>query len=308
MEERQGNGQIVFENRVREHFLDSYGSDVQVDIRNVRKNNGVTLRGLTVMKPQEQIMPTLYLEEYYKEYEQGVPIMELLERMEKVYRDCEQTQELDVSYFMDYNKVCGTLCVKLINYEENEDYLKDVPYYRWMDLALICQSRVVGCPKMNAVITILNHHLAQWGIDKEALFMTAMEHSASQDACSLVTMDSVFKQMGYDMEPENDVFGQEMYVLTNTSRINGAAALLYPDVLEKCAGRIGEDYFIIPSSIHEVLILAEDEERTQELLELVRTVNDEQVFEEERLSYHVYRHYVSTGVVRDMVTDRTIQV
>lgn len=308
MKDRQENGQDIFENRVREHFRESYGDEVQVSIHDVRKNNGVVLRGLTVMNPQKQAMPTLYLEDYYREYERGVPVLTLLDEMEKTYRDYERTEELDVTYFADYNKVRCTLVVKLINYEENESYLENVPYYRWLDLAVICQSRVLKKPKMNAVVTIQNHHLESWGIDKEQLFMSAMENSSVQDACSIMTMDDVFGQVGCDEETDCEEYMHDLYVLSNTSRINGAVALLYPGILEKCAGRMGEDYFIIPSSIHEVLMLAENEERTQELLELVRSVNDEHVCVEERLSYHVYRHYIGEGIVRDMVTGRTVMV
>ena len=308
MKEKQNDSKNIFEDMVREHFRKSFGADAQVDIRDVRKNNGVMLRGLTVMLPYQRVMPTLYLEEYYQEYERGTSAEGLLARMEKVYRTFAETDELDLAYLDDYRSVCPTLRLKMVNYEENKDYLRDIPHHRWMDLAVICQSRVRQEPQINAAITVNSRNAAYWGVTREQLMRDALENSLQQDMESLVTMEELLEQLGGGCGSAGDEGRKGMYVLSNESRVNGAAVLVYPGILEKCAAKAGGDYFIIPSSIHEVLILVEEEARTRELLELVRNVNDERVFEEERLSYHLYRYYVSEGIVRDMVTGETAAV
>lgn len=308
MKEKQKDRKNIFEDMVREHFRKGFGADAQVDIRDVRKNNGVMLRGLTVVLPHQRVMPTLYLEEYYQKYEKGVSAEGLLAGMEEVYRTFVQTDEMDLAYLDDYREVCPTLRLKMVNYEENEDYLRDIPHRRWLDLAVICQSRVRQEPQINAVITVNGRNASFWGVTQDQLICEALENSVQQDAESIVTMEELLEQLGGGAVCAGDEARQDMYVLSNESRMNGAAVLAYPGIFEKCAEKAGGDYFIIPSSIHEVLILVEEEERTKELLELVRTVNNEHVFEEERLSYHVYRHYVSKGIVRDMVTGETVTV
>ena len=84
------------------------------------------------------------------------------------------------------------------------------------------------------------------------------------------------------------------YVLTNRLGITGAACLLYPDVLKKCAERLGQDLLILPSSIHESLILPYDESiRVDEMRYMVQSINASEVPTEDQLSGQVYLYHRS---------------
>ena len=89
-----------------------------------------------------------------------------------------------------------------------------------------------------------------------------------------------------------------MMILTNTIRIHGAACMLYPGVLKKMAQRIGKDFFIFPSSIHEVILLPDTgKESSEALKEMIRNVNSTKVAPEEVLSDTLYRYDSSQGRV-----------
>jgi hypothetical protein len=82
-----------------------------------------------------------------------------------------------------------------------------------------------------------------------------------------------------------------MYVLTNTSGSLGAAALFYPDVKDKAAELIGSDYYILPSSTHEVILVPDSAGiNPKELCEMVKQANRTVVDEKDILSDNVY-HY-----------------
>ena len=68
--------------------------------------------------------------------------------------------------------------------------------------------------------------------------------------------------------------GYIMYVLPNRSGVHGAAAVLYPGILKLAAERIGGDLLVLPSSVHEVILLKWEEEiQLRKAAELVRSIN-----------------------------------
>ena len=94
------------------------------------------------------------------------------------------------------------------------------------------------------------------------------------------------------MRPED-----RMYILTNIYKVNGASMLLDSDMMQKVMEEVGSDFFILPSSSHEVLIVPADSGMQSSDLEMmVREVNDTEVSDTEILSYHVYRYSMENGI------------
>ena len=81
---------------------------------------------------------------------------------------------------------------------------------------------------------------------------------------------------------------QQMYVISNSKKVNGAASMLYVDELFELSKKIGTSLYILPSSVHEVIAVSTEMGNPETLSEMVREVNDTQVSEEEQLSDHVY--------------------
>jgi len=89
-----------------------------------------------------------------------------------------------------------------------------------------------------------------------------------------------------------------MFVLTNERRFCGAAVMLYSKLLHKIAMRLGKDLLIIPSSIHEVIIMPDRGEYSiEELSNFVRNINEEAVEQEERLTNHIYIYRRKNGCI-----------
>ena len=87
------------------------------------------------------------------------------------------------------------------------------------------------------------------------------------------------------------------YVMTNKRRKYGASILLFEDELASVAEKMHGDFYILPSSVHEVLAVPEDLMKDQELKEMVKNINDSEVAEEEILSYTIYKYNCRTGEV-----------
>lgn len=303
-----------FEQLVKDYFQENNEPDVRVDIRTVLKNNGVTLRGLSIFKKGEKVTPTVYLEEFYEFYLQGISMERVLQHMQTVYMQRKQSADIDVSYFYQYDSVKDTLRIKLINYEKNQKFLEKVPHMRLLDFAVVCYSVLNSEMMQNLNIAIYNQHLKMWSVTKEQLLADAVmmcrRHAPEVILRMSELLDELQKELSEDMQtelpkPKDDT---EMCILTNCNKIDGAAVICYPAVLDKCGRYYQSDFYMLPSSVHEMILLPVHAGGPEELLSMVHEVNTQQVAEEEILSYHVFRYYWREGVLKDVSTMETVKM
>lgn len=93
-----------------------------------------------------------------------------------------------------------------------------------------------------------------------------------------------------------------MWVATVEGGMNGASVTQLPDFLQEAAERLGGDYFVLPSSVHEVLFIRDDGSFEREALEtMVKGVNATEVSEADFLSDSVY-HYDSDDHIFEKAT------
>jgi hypothetical protein len=88
---------------------------------------------------------------------------------------------------------------------------------------------------------------------------------------------------------ENGNLNLQMHVLSNPYRTWGASIILYPGVLREIAEKLGGNLLILPSSIHEVIVMRwENEAEYDEITEIVKEINRKEVMPEDVLSDSVY--------------------
>lgn len=302
-----------FEAVVQNYFQKNAGKNARVRIRTVLKNNGVKLRGLSVFREGETVTPSVYLGDFYEIYKKEGSLDGILECMGQYYEEKRKTEDIDVAYYYDYERVRETLRVRLINYERNVEFLETVPHVRILDLALVSYSYMEQSPLENGYITVTAAHMELWKIDRKRLFADAIENScktASRIRLELVKcIEDMIKERGEDIQAAD--FCEEecsMCVLTNEQKLNGAGVLVYPGCLEECGAYYRSDYYILPSSIHELLVLPAEDVNETVLVSMVQDVNDAHVASEEILSYHVYRYSCEQGILEDVVTKDTVSL
>lgn len=281
-----------FKYHVQEEVQRALGSEARVIVQDIPKNNDVHLDGLTILSSKCNVSPTLYLDYYYKQYQKGKPLGETIS---DILSDCRANMpggSIDISFFTDYEKAKDRLAFKLVNYARNEALLRDVPHFRFLDLAIVFQCILTSGKSGSATIQIYNQHLEQWNARPEDLCQIALSNTPRLLKYDLSSMTSVLRELlgASDPFPDDDLqLSFPLYMLSNRSRVNGSGCLLYPGLLQEIAGRLGDDFFILPSSVHEVLILPATGSATpQELTNMVREVNASQLAEEDILSDHVY--------------------
>ena len=271
------------------------GQEVQVKLHKVLKINGVMLRGISIIgKENAAIMPTLYLDKFYMEYKQGRKWEEIISAFLEEYDKAGVENEFNIQFFEEYEELKTHLAYKLIHYEMNMELLTEVPYRKYLDLAIVCYCDIKDKRIGHGSILIRREHLKMWKITEDRLFTDAMQNMPKLYEADFMNMAVMLKKL-YDDPADLLSRPLALFVLTNKARINGAASMLYDGQLEKIASFLGQDFYILPSSIHEVIILPKSEGTDEIYLsQMVDEINREQLAREEILSNHAYLYHKDT--------------
>lgn len=292
----------TFKQQIVSGLKKQLGSDVTITVQDIIKNNDTHLDGLTILSPKYNLSPTIYLDYYYRQYELGRPFDALLSDILATYRENCPGGRIDISFFTDYDKVKSRIILKLVNYERNRTLLSSVPHYRFLDLAVVFHCLLNSGSYGNATILIHNHHLPYWNITRDDLYALAMQNTPRLMRYDLRDMTEVL----HGLFPEEEAFSLHkgtdalcpMYVLSNEQKLYGSSCILYDNLLQSFASRLGCDFYILPSSVHEVLLIpADDRTSCLELSAMVKDVNSSQLSREEILSDHVYYFSRESGQI-----------
>lgn len=277
------------------------GPDFKIALQDILKNNDTHLDGLVILSEHSNVSPTIYLNYYYRQYLSGRSLSDIYEDILISYRKNALTEKIDISFFTDFCKVKKHITFKLVNYERNKELLSRVPHVRYLDLAIVFHCLLNHTAAGYGTILIHHHHLSFWNISTEELYTLAMENTPKLLPYHLQSMAEVLADLfcGDALSSADADFPPfAMYVLSNTGKINGSGSILYKDLLADIADKIGSDFYILPSSIHEVLLIPVRQASSYaELSAMVKEVNAVQLSRDEILSDHVYYYSRCSGKI-----------
>ena len=260
----------------------------------LEKNNGIIMDGLSVRKEGKRVAPMIYLDSYYREYLDGRSLRGICDQILECCEDSDFEEHFDVDFFREPERVRPTVAYRLINYEKNRELLQEIPHLPFLDLAVIFYSLLTDTPVGHATVVIRNSHLELWGKNTSWLYEAAKENTEKLLPKRLVSMEDMIYELS-EGKQEPEYAGVPMYVLTNSRKSFGAACLLYDGVLGECFRRLEESYYLIPSSVHEVILIpASAVGDSRELCALVQEMNRTQVRSTEVLSDTVYLYSEET--------------
>ena len=282
-----------FASFIKDHIFDAVpemAEDHTATINEVTKNNGMELIGLVIKSEDSQIAPTIYLNQFYDKFQDGTDINDLMADIRGIYEEHKGPKNISVEFFTDFDQAKERMAMKIINLDKNAEMLKNTPHFQYGDLAAIFQVQVDSNEFGNATITVKEEHMKMWGVTPQQLFDAAKENMEDRQPFRIQSMMEVMAEMmGLDPEMMSEDMAPPMYVMSNESKINGAAAMIFTEKLQEFADAHETNLFILPSSIHEILLIPESAEmNVQDLKDMVMQVNATEVSPEEVLSDNVY--------------------
>jgi hypothetical protein len=216
---------------------------------------------------------------------------------------------MDHSFTYAFEQMKPYIFFRLVSFERNRKLLSDIPHISYLDLAVTFHCLVRNDEEGIGTIRITNEHMKLWDVTLEELKTLAVQNTEELFPASIKSMEEVLagilSEGVLDSSEENitedlslhllpnikNNTQPKMYILTNQKGINGASCLLYENVIRQFAQKINSDLYILPSSIHEIILIPKDLSMNKETFtKMVEDVNRTQVAAEEVLSDHVY-HY-----------------
>lgn len=290
-----------FKTLVMEEVERRAGTSCSVRLNDVMKNNGVILSGLTLMQDESNISPTIYLNNYYEDYENGETTLGMvINDVIDVYNRNKVNRNLDMRYLLDYENVKERIVFKLINTEKNRELLSDVPHLEFLDLSVVFQVLISDESIGSASVLIHNAHIKLWGVDNNELYKRAMKNTPALLEYEIKSMNDVISEI-MSVDDDSGAYSGEMpmYVLSNKRKTDGAACMLYPELIGDFAKAAGSGLYIIPSSIHEILLLpAWSVDEGEELRNIIKEVNETQLLAEDVLSDSLYYYDIDLKEIK----------
>lgn len=287
-----------FRNKIIEEICERKGEDYEVTAYDSLKNNGIKLHGINVRKKGYSAAPTIYIDDYYK----NSSFEHIIELIIDAINNEEISEDFDCDFFVNFEKVKDNLFIKLINTDKNKELLEGVPNKEFLDLSMIVYCDISKELKINATITIRNEHLAGWKVTSENLIETAYQNTRSKKCI----IRDILNVLPKDKIKDDNLISQEsgsMYVMSNENMFWGSCCMTFDDVLDNFLEE--NEYkgvYIIPSSIHEVILLPKDivGDDITYMNSIIKCVNSNELIEEEILSEHAYYYdsfegYISVG-------------
>lgn len=289
---------------------DDVYKDLIIDDVEVAKMNDQKLHGLTFRPKGSDAAPTLYIDDLYERHQNGEDLGFLLIDLANRYEEARHAPvppDIDISW----EKVMDNLSFRLLEKRRNTDFLANMPYADVGNgLALIVDINMPGDRNGDWRIAVNHGVMEALGVDKETLFFKAMDDVLVNDPPILSDMtQALFSPDKENLLDRSDPIDPSdlggMYVLTTESGNLGASALFYPDVQEKAAELMGSGYYVLPSSVHECILVPDVAGHNEkDLCAMVKEANRTVVEPKDVLSDNVYHFDKDSRQLTKVAADR----
>lgn len=289
--------QQVF-NRIRDFLPEKYAK-ADISLERTIKTNDTVLDGIVIRVRENDITPNIYLNAYYDDYLNGRNMEDILRRISCVRDNAPKQKDAGLALSksdFEFDKIKSRITCRIVNIELNKLFLADRPYTQMEDLAVVYDIQMGQIGNDNGFIPIKKSMQEYFGIDIKRLHYMAVGNMERLSPCicdGLINMIMGFQQHSdEDKDFEKNKMDESMLVLKDKNGIYGAAVVLNDKVMVSVAERLGGDFYVLPSSIHEIIVLPKDPSVDFRMLEaMVREINVTEVAPDEILSNHVYEYY-----------------
>ena len=288
-----------FKEKLSEEIRMLLGENTIIEFEIVNKINGISYEGMLIRNCEKGVFPVFPMEPYYLTYKSGQVCLDEILRM---VRQRVLTQPCELSDFVrdiqSLNKIKNRIFMRVVNYEKNVKWLEDYPHRKCMDLAIMYY---FGADENGTDVYLANINysfLETMQLTEEELFHIAYENSVNRQPAVIKNMKELIPEILWkaifdfscdeNLESEID---DKMYVLTNQKKRLGAVCMFYEGALAELAEDLEDDLFVLPSSVHETIVLPSKGLEARELKEIVKEVNMTSVSEDEILGESVYCYY-----------------
>lgn len=297
-----------FKVMIQKRMQEIMGDAIEVGFETYLKNNHTEIEVMTLKKKglQTKVMlsPAIHLQDLYILYKKegdSEKFHACLVEIKKLYME-QESKGLDF-IDRDWDSIKGSICMNLLYEDWNKEWLEEeeVSHCKFLNFVIVLRSIVDISSQGIGSMVVTKELMSYWQITEEELWAAAWEN-LYQERFYIQSMNDVIKSE--IREHEMDIDYKEMdsmlplYVLSNQKRAYGARAILRTDLLQAFAMGAGRNLYILPSSVHELILIPDNGNYSvDDMRETVRTINETQVPEQDRLSDTIYYFQKDSGTI-----------
>lgn len=267
----------VIAERIKDFLPPGYMNH-QVEINTVRKINQE--KDTLIVRPGRTAdiaaMPNIYMDEMYGFFLECQDLDRVLCKIAALiihYTARFSADELD----LDLSKRKDSIVMNLINTQRNQELLKTVPHKEVMDLSIIYRIIMGKEEQGMATVMVNNSIMEEMGLSQDELEQAAYENTGRLFPVEIFKLSDM------------------LYVMTNEAKLHGATTMMYREAVELLAEKIGGDFYLIPSSIHEVMAVPKEKGNLKKLVRLLEEGNRVCTQDFEILSNSIYQYDQKQG-------------
>lgn len=267
----------------------------KVSVTTVSKNNGVERIGLNLSFQKQHVCPIIYLDEYFKLIEnRSITIQQITEEILDVFKKRMHSEETDmIDFILNKEYILRNIYYSVVNKERNQHLLQNCPHCEVLDLAVLFRCCIKNSSSRSSFL-IYNNHMEIFGVSIKDLYDAAYKNTLKLFGCDIDNLSSLIKDMGGDIIDVS--LKDDPIVVSNHDKMEGASLIMYSQIFENLSQKLNADLYILPSSIHELIILKADAAEANELKEIVHSVNMT-LDKEDFLSDSIYRYDKDSGLI-----------
>lgn len=278
-----------FKEEIRERMQERLGAGTEVSFHSLGRNNGAKTEGLEVREESAEVAPLFHLDALYGNYCKNGSMEETVS---SALKTLEEKPPADIGAVpKTWEAAKGRIRMGLVHYGWNREALKGIPHRKFLNLAVAYRVELPESGGFQAEIRINRSLMEMWGATEEELYTEAMEN-LEKEPYNIQPIATLLGGMAGVPSEEMRELPEEMtkqHVLSNESCRYGAAGMMRQDLMERFAEQAGGSFYILPSSVHDLILLPDDGSVNAECLkEMVQEVNKSAVAWEEWLSEDVY--------------------
>lgn len=289
----------IVKDKFKEYLPEEY-QNCKLIFRQVEKVNG-TMDGI-ILVGETRVAPCMYINHLYEEYRDNEKVDTIL-RKAAVSMVEGLKKGPDLNSF-NYESAKDNIYMKLINTSKNQPILENCPHRKFNDLSIVYYVAVRIGDDMGCTV-ISNNMMKLYGVTEKELYMLATQNVERKMPTTIDDIRDIEQMFMAGLGLEDEMMGEnapEMYVVSKQGGINGAIAMMDKEALQTLSERLGGNLHVLPSSVHEVIVIRAEEEHEHELENMVKHINETEVPVEDRLSDHIYYYNSSTRLLTTVVS------
>ena len=283
----------TFLKELTEEIRVPYAEGGVLKVQTVHKSETLKIKAVALYQEGKRLTPWIYMAPFYRLCREGVSFKTIRTELESILGMCVLARNLPDDLFLNFSSALPYMKLRMIPEEGNRNLLPYVPHRSFCDLAVLYHLLIPCGENHIGSAIIYSDHLLLWGVTEDILFQAVQEEQEAEKDFRIERLSYLLRECFSSSYPETGLF-----FLSNKAGYYGASVILNPTAIRSAGEVVGKNGYLLPASVHEVLLVAKDRSPSPDTLRsIIWEVNHTELLPEEVLTDNLFVYDGEKGTV-----------